>query len=76
MSSVIHGIIHGKRIELESDPGIADGQTVAVIVTPLPLVGAKATSAAGMLAHLPEPDPDLEAVLRETRSTPCREVEE
>jgi len=36
MSNVIEGTIRGKTIELETDPGLADGQAVRVIVQPLP----------------------------------------
>ncbi|HEX6985566.1 MAG TPA: hypothetical protein VF170_09325 [Planctomycetaceae bacterium] len=31
----VHGVIHGRSIELESDLGLSDGQPVEVVVTPL-----------------------------------------
>lgn len=34
-SAVIKGIIRGKTIELESAPGLPDGQSVAVMVQPV-----------------------------------------
>ncbi|HEV3204979.1 MAG TPA: hypothetical protein VGY77_11375 [Gemmataceae bacterium] len=33
--TTLKGIIHGKTIELEQEPGLPDGQTVAVTVQPL-----------------------------------------
>lgn len=35
MSEAIEGVIHGKTIDLTTDPGLADGQAVRVIVKPL-----------------------------------------
>ena len=35
MSVVIHGVIHGKTIELKESPGVPDGQEVEVVVTPV-----------------------------------------
>lgn len=34
-SVVTHGIIHGKTIELDADPGLTEGLPVAVTVQPL-----------------------------------------
>jgi hypothetical protein len=36
VSEAIEGVIHGKTIDLATDPGLADGQAVRVIVKPLP----------------------------------------
>ena len=35
MSETIHGVIHGKTIELAKNPGIADGRKVDVTVRPV-----------------------------------------
>ena len=35
----IHGVIHGRTIELAEDPGIADGQRVQVEVRAAPAAG-------------------------------------
>lgn len=35
-STVLKGIVHGKTIELEQEPGLPDGQAVRVVVQPLP----------------------------------------
>lgn len=34
---ILHGVIHGKTIELAADPGMREGQTVEVTVRPTPL---------------------------------------
>jgi hypothetical protein len=32
----VHGVIHGKTIELTEDPGVADGQQVEIIIRTVP----------------------------------------
>jgi hypothetical protein len=32
MSEVLYGIVHGKTIELEQDPGLEDGRRVQVVL--------------------------------------------
>ena len=34
---VLRGVVHGRFIELERDPGLPDGQEVAVTVEPVPV---------------------------------------
>ena len=34
MDKTLHGVIHGKTVELFGDPGMDDGQKVEVIVRP------------------------------------------
>jgi hypothetical protein len=34
MTKLLHGIVHGKTIELSEDLGLSDGQTVELIVMP------------------------------------------
>ena len=34
-SSILRGVIHGKTIELEAEPGLPDGQQVTVTVEPV-----------------------------------------
>ena len=36
MTRTIHGKVHGKTIELEEDPGVADGQEVEVQIRVIP----------------------------------------
>ena len=41
MTRTIHGKVHGRTIELEEDPGVADGQEVEVQVRVLANTGRK-----------------------------------
>jgi hypothetical protein len=41
MTRTIHGTIHGKTIELDEDPGVADGQEVEVQVKVIVKTGRK-----------------------------------
>jgi hypothetical protein len=34
-ATVLKGIVHGRTIELEQEPGLPDGQQVSVVVQPL-----------------------------------------
>lgn len=36
MTRTIHGVVHGRTIELNQDPGVADGQHVEITMTTLP----------------------------------------
>jgi hypothetical protein len=36
MRTTLRGLVHGKTIELEEEPGLPDGQEVRVTVEPLP----------------------------------------
>jgi hypothetical protein len=35
--AIMKGVIHGKTIELDREPGLTDGQTVVVTVQPVPM---------------------------------------
>lgn len=37
MGELIHGVIHGRTIELQTDPGLGEGQPVEVLIRPAPL---------------------------------------
>ena len=39
MTSVLHGVVHGKTIEVSEDLGMLDGQAVELIVTASPVSG-------------------------------------
>jgi hypothetical protein len=41
MTRTMHGRIHGRTIELDEDPGVAEGQEVEVQVRVLPKTGRK-----------------------------------
>jgi hypothetical protein len=36
MTKTMHGRVHGRIIELDDDPGVADGQTIEVQMTVVP----------------------------------------
>ena len=71
MSQIVQGVIRGKTIELQADPGMANGATVEVTIRSLPGLDPDARRAAlqrtaGALAHLPQEDWDaLDAIVRE-----------
>ena len=58
MDIIVQGVIHGKTIELDASPGIADGRRVELVLrakkSPGPPPGCRADgteTAAGMLAN-------------------------
>ena len=59
MTDTIEGVIHGKTIELATDPGLSNGQAVRVIVKPLPTPDQKREAilrTTGAMANEPEFD--------------------
>ena len=76
MTKTIHGKMRGKTIELDEDPGIADGQAVEVIITPAKPRqpwGAGIKRSAGVAAHEPEFDDVFEQVARDRKAATFRE---
>jgi len=67
----LRGVIHGKTIELLSDPGLSEGQAVEITIRPLgelkeQIAAIRAT--VGSLAYLPpEPWDELDAIIAERR---------
>lgn len=80
MSEAVGGVIHGRTIELEIDPGLKDGERIEVVIRRVGPSkrrddGFKAT--AGALAHLPpEYFEDLEEIVRDRQQWPFREAGE
>ena len=78
MPKSIEGVIHGKTIELTTDPGLANGQAVRVFVKPLPKP-EQALQAILRTAGSMSNDPDFEAAMaqveRDRRSAIHRESE-
>jgi hypothetical protein len=35
MTKILHGVVHGKTIALEEDPGLAEGQAVELTIRPV-----------------------------------------
>ncbi|HEY2882241.1 MAG TPA: hypothetical protein VGJ15_07395 [Pirellulales bacterium] len=76
MTQHLLGVIHGKTIELDSDPGLIDGEEVVVVVQPAqkkekPGEGIRAS--AGSFADWPEADKYLEEILMERKRESSRE---
>ncbi len=66
----IHGIIHGRTIELTEDPGIADGQQVQVEVRALSATskwGEGILRSAGGWCDHPELDEVMQAIQEQRR---------
>ena len=71
MTRTLHGKIHGKTIELDEDPGVAEGQEVEVqvkIVPPARKWGEGILRSAGGWAKYPEMDAILQKIQQERRS--------
>ena len=75
----VQGVIHGKTIELDQDPGIAEGQRVDVQVrvssTAQPW-GEGILRSAGIAADVPGFDEAFEQVQRDRESATMRDLEE
>ena len=64
MTKTVHGKVHGKTIELDEDPGVAEGQEVEVqikVVPPARKWGEGILRTAGALAD----DPHWDAIMEE-----------
>jgi hypothetical protein len=76
MEKTIRGIIHRKIIELDEDPGVADGQYVEVTVKTIPAQGAWGEGlrrCAGALAQeWTEEDDHILAALHQDRQRDTR----
>ena len=75
VSEVIEGVIHGKTIALATDPGLADGQAVRVIVKPLPTPEQRREAilrTAGSMANNAEFDAAMAQVESDRRSARYR----
>lgn len=83
MSNAITGVIHGRMIELVTDPGLSDGLEVEVILRPRsqidqpepPAPGGRPT-AAGMLSAFDDSDESLQEIIRERKTSTYREIPE
>jgi len=73
MTNTIHGKVRGKTIELDEDPGIADGQAVEVIVRPAKprqAWGEGIKRSAGIAADEPDFDEVFEQIARDRKAAP------
>jgi hypothetical protein len=70
MTKIVHGIVHGKTIELEEDLGVVEGQEVEVqvkIVPPRKKWGEGILRSAGGWADYPEMDAIMEKIHQERK---------
>jgi hypothetical protein len=78
MDIVLHGVVHGKTIELERNPGIDDGRVVQVVLNVEPSASAGKSAAvgyitaAGMMANYTEDDDAVLAEIYEDRRRDTR----
>jgi hypothetical protein len=76
MSKVIEGIIRGRTIELQGDPGLGEGQAVQVTLRVLPDRAARDAAVlriAGSMADDPEFDDAMEQVRRDREGARFRD---
>jgi hypothetical protein len=79
MPLILTGVVHGRTIELTSDPGIADGQQVEVVVravSPAKSVGDSFRESAGAIAGDPDAQRDLDEILRLRKNDFGRSMDE
>ena len=78
MLKTMTGIIHGKTIELDEPPGLADGQRVEIEVKPTREDSSDESvlrRCAGSLADMPDSvDEDLQTILDSRKDARFREV--
>lgn len=77
MTKALHGVIHGKTIELMNDPGLADGAEIRVVIestTPSSKRGERLLRCAGALADDPYWD-DIMDEIQQSRKLERRSQE-
>ena len=73
MTKFMHGIVHGKTIELEQEPGLPDGQQAQLAIHVIRSQSASETwgeglrRCAGALAGIPGLDEDIDQILKQRR---------
>ncbi len=74
MDHIVCGVVHGRVVELDENPGLRDGERVTIVLRPVgdSAQPAAAPTAAGMLADCPEFDDYMEQVYRERRQVAGR----
>jgi hypothetical protein len=81
MAKTIHGKVHGKTIELDEDPGLADGQDVEITVRTVPPAtgrrpGEGFLRTEGALANDQEWDDVMEQIYQDRKQDIRRETPE
>ena len=76
MSRIIHGVVHGRTIELQEDPGVGDGQQVQIVLTAVPAAagwGDGIRRSAGAAADIPDFERAFGQIAEERRAARFRE---
>jgi hypothetical protein len=81
MTKTMHGVIHGRMIELDQDPGVAEGQQVEITIKSIPsqkVWGEGLRRCAGALADewTDEDDQILEEIHRQRKLDTRKEISE
>lgn len=82
MIKTMHGVVHGKTIELQQEPGVPDGQEVEIVIRSITVTpasepwGEGLRRCAGALAGISGLDEDMEQILKERKTAKYREVPE
>jgi hypothetical protein len=79
MTRTVHGKIHGKTIELDEDPGLAEGQDVEIILKaarPQRVWGEGILRTAGALADDPHWDGIMEEIYQDRKRNRRPQMEE
>jgi hypothetical protein len=81
MVKSIHGVVHGKTIELKDDPGLTDGQEIEItvrVIHPREKWGEGILRCAGAMAPhwTKEDDRILEEIYRDRQRPSSREIPE
>ena len=80
MSKIVHGVVHGKTIELDHEIGVPDGQKVELAIEIIGTGPEQETwgeglrRCAGALAGVPGLDEDMKQILAERKTARFREV--
>jgi hypothetical protein len=76
MSNLLHGVVHGRTIELNESPGVADGQEVEIVLRVMPpddAWGHGIQRSAGIAADMPGFDEVFAEIQRERKAAEFRE---
>lgn len=81
MSKTMHGVIHGRMIELDQDPGVAEGEQVEITIKSIPSQkewGEGLRRCAGALADewTNEDDQILDEIHRQRKLDTRKEISE
>ncbi len=79
MTKVMHGVVHGKTIALEEDPGLAEGQLVELTIRPAERPSSRQPGEGfirteGALADDPYWDAIMERIHQERKSDSRKEL--